>query len=390
MPHYMNEDRELIVSTVREFVENEVKPVAREIDTSDVFPLELFHRCGELGYTNINVPKEFGGSEIDLTTFSLIIEEISKESATLGMCLIAHAGLAATAVNYMGSDEQKAKWLVPMAQGTSVGAYCMTETTGLAERSMWSCRAVQDGDDWVINGKKIFCTNIEVSDYFVVLAVTGDTQPLVTPPSTLFMVEKDTPGFSIGQIEDKVGWRGSSTGILNFDEVRVPAQNMLGPLHMGATCAQTALFEMPSAGACALGIAEAAYEMAFNFALNRTVGDGQPYYMYFESMRTRLQEMKLDLEAMRSFIYNVTTMIDNGEIDAPIAYMMKAYCFRRAESICSQAIDLHGGLGVVIDTGVERLWRDAKVGMIGGGQYDNLLDLAGKLTGMAALAKQRA
>jgi alkylation response protein AidB-like acyl-CoA dehydrogenase len=387
MPHYLNEDRELIIATVREFVENEVKPQAKEIDRSDQFPLDLFRRCGELGLTNLYVPKEYGGSDLDLTTFSLIIEEISKECATLGMCLIAHAGLAATVVNYFGTDEQKKKWLVPLAKGEAIGVYCMTEPTGISDRSMWTCTATPDGEDWIIDGTKVFCTNIGVAEYYVVLAVTGPVGPTGQPATTYFMVEKDYPGFEVGQIEDKVGWRGSNSGVLYFRQVRVPQQNMLGPLHQAATLAQTALFEMPSAGACALGLAEAALAKAFAFALNRPLGNGQSYYMGYESMRTRLQEMRLDVEAMRSFIYDTTTNIDKGEVDAPTAYMMKAYCFKKAESVCSQAIDLHGGLGVVIDTGIERLWRDAKVGMIGGGQYDNLLDLSAKIVGLTALAK---
>lgn len=388
MPHYMNEDRELIRNIAREFAQKEVRPLVKEIEESDEFPVELFKRCGELGFTSINVPEEYGGSGIDLTTFTIIIEEISRECATLAMCLIAHAGLAATVVAYAGNDEQKKKWLTPIAKGESIAAYCMTEPSGNADQSMWTCTATKDGNDYVINGTKIFCTNIGVSDYYIVKTVTGDLNPATAEGNTYFMVEKDTPGFSVGKIEDKVGWRGSNTGTLYFKNVRVPAENMLGPFNMAnAACPQTVFFEMTSCGGCALGLAVEAYERAFAYSLSRVVKSGMPFYFHFGSMRSRLTLMKAEVEVLRSFVYDQTTRIDNGEINIALAVLVKAYAFQKAELVCSQAIDLHGGIGVVKDTGIERLWRDAKVGMIGGGQYDNLIDLAGLMLGQAGVPK---
>ncbi|HWQ74360.1 MAG TPA: acyl-CoA dehydrogenase family protein [Syntrophomonas sp.] len=383
MPHFMNEDRELIRNIAREFAEKEVRPLAAEIDRNETFPVELFKRCGELGFTSINVPEEYGGSGIDLTTFSIVIEEISKECATLGMCLIAHAALAVAVVAVGGSEQQKQKWLTPMASGEKIAAYCMTEPSGNADQSTWTCTATQDGDEYVINGTKIFCTNIGVSDYYIVKTVTGEYDPAAGAGNTYFMVEKGTPGFTVGKLEDKVGWRGSATGTLYFKNVRVPAENMIGPFNQANTAIPHPVFyEMTSAGACALGIAEKAYSKTHTYTLSRVVKSGLPFYFYFETMRTRIGEMKMNIEAMRSLIYNQTTMVDNGEIDMPTIIMVKPYCFKAAENICSVAIDLHGGVGVVKETGVEQLWRDAKVGMIGGGQYDNLIDMAALMLGM--------
>lgn len=389
MPHYMNEDRALIRNVAREFAEKEVRPVATEIDRSDRFPVELFKRCGELGFTSINVPEIYGGSGIDLTSFTIVVEEIAKESATLGIILVAHAGLAATVVAVLGTDEQKRKWLTPLAAGEKIGVYCMTEPTGNADPSMYSCTATKDGDDYIINGTKIFCTNIGVADYYVVKTVTGELNPAVGEGRTYFMVEKDTPGFSVGKIEDKLGWRGSNTGTLYFKNVRVPAGNMLGPFNRGdGACLQPVYYEMTSIGAVALGLAERAYEKTMSYVLARPVKSGLPFYFHFETMRTRLTEMKMNIEAMSSYIYTQTAMVDCGEIDLPASILVKPFCFGNAEKICSTAIDLHGGVGVVRETNIERLWRDAKVGTIGGGQSDNLMDMAGMMYGAAMMQRQ--
>ena len=382
MPHYMNEERELIRNIAREFTEKEVMPVAMEIDKNESFPIDLLKRCGELGFAGINVPEEYGGSGIDLTSFAIVIEELSKGCATLAMCLIGHAALATTAVNVAGTEEQKKKWLARLATVEGLAAYCMTEPTGNADQSLWSCKATKEGKDWVINGTKVFCTNIGVADYYIVMTVTDDLNNPKKSGHTYFMVEKGTPGLSIGKIEDKVGLRGSNTGTIYFKNVRVPEENMIGSINQAETVApQTLYFEMVASGASALGIAESAYEKAFTFSLQRTVRNDIPYYFNFELVRAKLTEMKMEIEALRSFVYDQTTRIDNNEVNLPIAILVKPYSFKKAEMICSLAVDLHGGLGVVKEVGVERLWRDAKIGMIAGGQYDYLIDLVGKILG---------
>ncbi|OPX94706.1 MAG: Acyl-CoA dehydrogenase [Pelotomaculum sp. PtaB.Bin104] len=384
MPHYMNEDRELIRNIAREFAEKEVRPLAAEIDKNETFPINLFKRCGKLGFTSINVQEEYGGNGIDLTTFSIVVEEISKECATLGMCLIAHAALALPILDVGGTVEQKKKWLTPLASGEKIVAYCMTEPSGNADPSTWTCTATKDGNEYVINGTKVFCTNIGAADYYIVKAVTGEFDRATGAGNTHFMVEKGTPGFTVGKIEDKVGWRGSATGTLYFKNVRVPAENLIGPFNQANTaCPQAFYYEMTSAGACALGIAEKAFDKTLAYTTARVVKTGVSFLMNFETMRTRIGEMKMDIEAMKGFVYNQSTMIDNGEIDMPIIMLLKPYCFKTSERVCSVAIDLHGGIGVVRETGVEKLWRDAKVGMIGGGQYDSLTDRAAFMMGMA-------
>jgi alkylation response protein AidB-like acyl-CoA dehydrogenase len=385
MAYYMTEERRRIVDNAREFAVNEVRPRAAEIDEKDQFPVDLFIRCGELGLTSINVGQEYGGSGIDLTTFTLGVEEISKECATLGLALIAHAPAAAMALSVQGTEEQKQRWLRPMASGTSIGAYCVTEPTGVADPSMWSCKATQDGDEWVIEGTKVFVSNIGVADFYVVKTVTGEYDAAAGAGETHFVVEKDTPGFRVEKIEDKLGWRGSNTGVLRFDGVRVPALNKLGGFNLAtAECPQIYYYEFVACGGVALGMCETAYEKAFQYALKRPTKSGAPYYFVYESMRTRLAAMRADVDALRGYIYDRTSRIDEGEISMGQSLLVKAYAWRVAERVCSQALDLHGAVGVVKGSGVEQLLRDAKVGQIGGGQYDMLLDAAGLALGAEA------
>jgi len=237
---------------------------------------------------------------------------------------------------------------------------------------MWSCTATKDGDDWVIDGTKIFVSNIGVADYYVVKTVTGEYDATTGAGQTHFMVEKGTPGFRVEKIEDKLGWRGSNTGVLRFDGVRVPALNKLGGFNLAtAECPHIYYCEFVACGGVALGMCETAYEMAFQYALKRPTKSGTPYYFVYESMRTRLAAMRADVDALRGYIYDRTSRIDEGEISMGHSLLVKAYAWRVAERVCSQAMDLHGAVGVVKGSGVERLLRDAKVGQIGGGQYEH-------------------
>ena len=380
MPVYMNEQRELIRASVREFADKELRPVSSKIDTEDAFPVELFKRAGELGFLDLAVPEEYGGAGMDLTSHCVVIEEIAKASATMAMCMIAHSGLAMTAVNVLGTPEQKAKWLEPLVTGRAIGVYCMTEPCGNGNDGAYSCKAVVDGGDLVINGTKIFCTNVGVADLFVVKAVTSDAK------CSYIMVEKGTPGLNVGKIEDKVGWRGSSTGVVNFDNVRVPMANLLGPINQGVDIAVQCVFnEMIACGACTLGISEEALDITLNYTSHRPHKDGVCFPFKFDVMRVRMAEARSKINAIRGATYLASMDYDAGKPDFINSVMVKPYSYKAAEEITSVCMDLHGGVGVVRDAVIERLWRDAKVGLIGGGQYDNLLSTCGAMMVMGAL-----
>lgn len=382
MEFYMTEERELIREAARDFAMREVAPQAEHIDRDDAYPLELMKRCGELGFMGIDVPEEYGGTGMSITDFAIICEEIGRKSGTLVATLMAHAGLAAPTLNLLGTPEQKQRWLIPLVQGEKIGALSKTEPSGNADNTLWTCRAVQDGDDWVINGTKVFCTNMSIADIYIVQAITDGPDPQTGAMEvTYFLVEKGTPGLEMGEVEDKLGWRGSNTGTVYYNDVRVPADHLIGKRGDAATCLVPTLYEMCVSGAASLGTASEAFDKAMNFALNRIHGNGTPYFFLYETMRTRLAAMYADIEALRSYTYSLCSDMESGDVDFAKAVLIKPWAYHTAEMVCSQAIDLHGGVGISVGTGAERLWRDAKVGLVGGGQYDILLDKAGMALG---------
>ena len=235
--------------------------------------------------------------------------------------------------------------------------------------------------DFCSNRSKIFCTNIGAADFYLVNAKTAETIDISKGyGASMFLIEKGTPGVNIEKIEDKIGWRGSSTGTITFKDVRVPATNLIFAEHYSLGM-QDARYELIAEGACALGIAEAAHEKALAFARSRVMPNGMPYYFMHETMRTRLSEMKMKIESMRGMTYMMADMFDKEENVMPDYILIKPYTAAMACDICSTAIDLFGGIGVCRDVDIERYWREAKVCMVGGGQYDIQLDNAGLVYG---------
>ena len=379
MPFFMNEDREAVVEVAREFAQKECAPLVREIEETDRFPLELFRRAGELGLVGLTIPEELGGSGMDLTTLCLVAEEISKVLPALGQIMMSHTGLSLMALQQIQDKEVMKEWLPKAAQGQAIGVCCLTEPCGNSDMSGWKTTAVKDGDEWVINGGKIFCTNVGAADYYIVSAKTDEFDFPMLYGATGFFVPKGTPGVTVGHIEDKIGWRGSSTGSIYFNEVRVPDAWRIGPEHLQLTCWDSRP-ELIAEGACGLGIAEAAYEATLKFAKERLLPNGVPFYYAHQTMRTRITEMKMKIEAMRGFVYMFADMADRGENVVPDFMLIKPYTASVAQEICSVAIDLHGGIGVCRDYDIERYWREAKIMMIGGGQYDMNIDRASLMT----------
>lgn len=375
MEFYLNDEREIVRNAVREFTDREVRPLAEKIDQEDYFPTELFRRMGELGFLDLFVPEEYGGNNADLTTFCIVVEEVSKASATLGMSLIAHSCLSQGLVTLMPDCELKRRVLPELVSGQKIGCTSSTEPCGYGNQTAYATRAVSDGDDFVITGQKVFATNIGAADYYFVDCVLDEPGP-----RGLILVEKGTPGFTIGESEDKVGWRGSNSGTLYFDNVRVPQTNLVSK---DSTIA--GYFEVVACGACALGISEEAYDMLWNYAMQRMHASGKPYPLEYQVMRIRMMENLAKINAIRSMTYAETANNDTGTPNLVNGFLIKPTCFQYAEEITSQSMNLFGGVGVVKGTGIERLWRDAKVGLIGGAAYDLCLDTASmvRIAGLA-------
>lgn len=372
---YLTEERQAILDTVREFVRTEVVPRAQEIDRTSEFPMDLFKRAGELGLLGVTVPEEFGGLGADQTTSALIYEEIATASPVLTVAMGAHSFLAGGLIQMLGTDEQKKQYLAPAATGELLLACGSTEAVGGDNQVEFSTRAVFDGDDWVLDGGKVLICNIGVADVYVVIAVTGDVDPVTKTGLSALLVPAGTPGLGIGRHENKLGWHGSATGSLSFTGCRVPKENLLGPLG-GCLPAMfvSATAEFLSCGPVSLGVAEGAYRMALAYSLERTQ-QGQSMFDRFQVTRHKLARMWGEIESLRALVYSTYAERDRGQLTLAQGRLLKIKGAEVSEYVAREAIQLFGGVGTVVDTGVERYWRDAKVMAIGGASVEALTEV---------------
>ena len=375
MPFFMNEERQMVQDLARQFAEKELAPIVEKIDVEDIFPEEQFRKLGELGLLGFGIPEEDGGNGLDTTAMCLVAEEFSKVLPAFAQILMSHSGICVHYLPHLVDDKMREKYLRGACDGTYIGVSCITEPCGNSDMTGQRSRAVRDGDDWIINGEKIFCTNVGAADFYIAVVITTDLDLAHAKGWTAFLVPKGTPGVTVTHIEDKIGWRGSSTGSILFEDVRVPDSWRIGPADYYFTLDGTP--ELIAEGACALGIAEAAYEAVKDYAKQRRLPNGIPFYYAHGTMRTRITEMRMKIEAMRGMVYMIADKFDKGENVVPEFLLVKPYTASCSQDICSVAIDLLGGNGVCRDMKIEKWWREAKVCMIGGGQYDILLDQAG-------------
>lgn len=383
---YLNDERSLLKETVRSFAESGVRPHVMEHERDNSFPLEEFKKAGELGLLGINLPEEYGGMGSDWVTLAVAMEEIARVSPVLCVAMGAHSQLAAGLIASLGTPEQKERWLRPAATGEIVLSCGQTEAVGGANQLEYTTTARLDGDEWVINGGKVLVSNIGVADWYVILVVTGEIDPVTKSGFSAMMIPKGAPGLSVGAWEHKLGWHGSATGSLEFANVRVPKDHLLGSegqalmaMFMSATA------EFMTCGPMGLGIAEGAYDMAFDYALTRKQR-GQSLYDQFQTVRFRLAEMWMDIESLRALVYQVHAMRDEGAPCLAEGRMLKCKGSEIAERVARNAIQVYGGLGVISDVGLERYWRDAKVLAIGGASVEYLTETIAHLNERAALA----
>lgn len=371
---YLTEDREAILNAVREFVAKEVAPIAMQVDRAGEFPLGLFKRAGELGLLGVTVPTEFGGIGADQTTHALILEEIAKTLPVLTVAMGAHSLLAGGLIEMLGTTEQKKRYLVPAASGETVLACASTEAAGGSNQVEFSTRAVLDGDEWVLDGCKVLISNIGVADLYVVIAVTSDVDPITKTGLSVFVVPAGTPGLGVGKPENKLGWHGSATGSISFTGCRIPKENLLGPLG-GALPAMfvSVTAEFLSCGPVSLGIAEGAYAMALAYSLEREQ-QGLTLFDRFQVTRHKLVRMYGEIESLRALVYSTYAERDRGELCLAQGRLLKVKGAEVSEYVAREAIQLFGGAGTIVETGVERYWRDAKVMAVGGGSVEALVD----------------
>ena len=358
----------------RDFAEKEVAPIAIEIDENHRFPEENVAKMQELGFFGIPFDEEYGGIGLDTLTYVLCVEELSKCCASTGVIVSAHTSLCADAINKFGTEEQKEKYLTPLASGEKLGAFALTEPDAGTDASGQKTVAVKDGDEYVLNGTKIFITNAGHADTYVVFAMTDKSQG--TKGISAFIVEKGTPGFDFGTKEDKMGIKASSTMELVFRDCRIPAANLLGEEGKGFKYAmQTLDGGRIGIAAQALGIAEGALNKAIKYVKERQQF-GRPIAK-FQNTQFKIAEMAIEIEAARHLVYKAATLKDAGENYSVAAAEAKLKAARTAMDVTTKAVQLFGGYGYSKEYEVERMMRDAKITEIYEGTSEVMLMVVG-------------
>ena len=354
----LNEEQRMIQEMARNFAEKEVAPVAAHLDESHEFPVDLTKQMGELGLMGVAVPEEYGGAGMDYICYVVALEEICAACANTGVVMSANNSLACGPVLANGTHEQKEKFLAPMAAGEKIGCFGLTEPSAGSDAANQKTTAVLKGDEWLINGNKIFITNATDADIAVIFAVTDKEKK--HRGISAFIVEKGTPGFSIGKVEKKLGLNASGTAELVFEDCRIPKDQLLGELGAGFKIAlQTLDGGRIGIAAQAVGIARAAMEQSAKYALEREQF-GQPIAK-FQAIQWMLADMATEIDAARLLTYRAAYLQSAKQRYSQESAMAKLFASETAMKTATKAVQIHGGYGYTKDYVVERLFRDAKI-----------------------------
>ena len=358
MDFVLSKEQEMARQLFRDFAEKEVKPLAAIIDEEERFPYESIPKLARYGFMGIPFPKEYGGQGCDTLTYILCVEEISRVCASHGDTLSAHVSLGAHPIYKFGTEEQKQKYLVPLAKGEKLGAFGLTEPNAGTDASGQQTKAVLEGDHYILNGSKIFITNGGDADIYVIFAMTDKTKG--NKGISAFIVEKGTPGFTFGKKETKMGIRGSSTRELVFENCVIPKENLLGQEGKGFSIAmQTLDGGRIGIGAQALGIAQGAFDEAVKYAKERKQF-GRPISK-FQNTSFLLADMKTRIEAARLLVYSAAVAKDTKKRFSEEAAMAKLFASETAMWVTTKTVQVFGGYGYTRDYPVERMMRDAKI-----------------------------
>ncbi|RHW40223.1 acyl-CoA dehydrogenase [Neobacillus notoginsengisoli] len=357
----LSEEHEMIRKMVRDFARNEVAPTAAERDEEERFDREIFDKMAELGLTGIPWPEEYGGIGSDYLAYCIAVEELSRVCASTGVTLSAHTSLAGWPIYKFGSEEQKQKYLRPMAEGSKIGAYGLTEPGSGSDAGAMKTTARLDGDHYVLNGAKIFITNGGIADIYVVFALTDPTSK--QRGTTAFIIEKDSPGFSVGKKEKKLGIRSSPTTEIIFEDCRVPVENRLGEEGEGFKIAMMTLDGGRNGiAAQAVGIAQGALDAAVDYAKERHQF-GKPIAAN-QGISFKLADMATATEASRLLTYQAAWLESEGLPYSKASAMAKLFAGDTAMNVTTEAVQVFGGYGYTKDYPVERFMRDAKITQI--------------------------
>jgi alkylation response protein AidB-like acyl-CoA dehydrogenase len=364
MDFQLTDEQHMIQELAREFAEKEIAPYAAQWDESCEFPWEAIRKLAELNLLGTVFPPAYGGAGLDYVSYALVVEELARVDGSIGIIVASHTSLCCNHLYTAGTDAQRVHFLTPLARGEKLGAWGLTEPNAGSDASGTQTSAVLDGDEWVLNGSKIFITQGSVADIYVLMAATDASQK--QHGISAFIVERGTPGLSAIPMKNKFGVRASDTAQLTLDNVRLPKDNLLGEVNQGFIDTLKILDGgRISIAAMALGIGRGAYEEALKYAQQREQF-GQPIAQ-FQAIQSKLADMATELDAARLLIWRAAWLQDQGRRVTKESAMAKLYASEAATRACNQALQVHGGYGYMKDYPVERYLRDAKICEIGEG-----------------------
>ena len=358
----LDKKHEMARSLFRDFAENEVKPLAQEVDETEQFPVETVKKMARYGFMGIPIPKQYGGQGCDILTYAMCVEELSKVCGTTGVIVSAHTSLCMDPILTFGTEEQKMKYLPDLASGKKLGAFGLTEPGAGTDAQGQQTKAVLEGDEWVLNGSKCFITNGKYADVYIVIAVTGmiEKRGRMMKEISAFIVEKGTPGFTFGVKEKKMGIRGSATYELIFQDCRIPKDALLGQKGKGFNIAMHTLDGgRIGIAAQALGIAEGALERTVDYVKERKQFGRS--LAQFQNTQFQLADMATRAEAAQLLVYKAAMAKQTQAQYGVEAAKAKLFAAEAAMAITTKAVQLHGGYGYIREYDVERMMRDAKI-----------------------------
>lgn len=360
----LNDERTAIKETIREFAENNIRPVVMEYDESQKFPMEIMQQLGQLGFLGILIPEEFGGAGLGYTEYALVVEELAKVDPSISLSLAAHNGLCTNHLYKFGSEEQRKKYLPDLTSGKKLGMWGLTEPASGSDAAGMQTTAVKDGDYYILNGTKTFITHGTVGKIGVMMAITDKEKG--KKGISAFIVEKGWEGFNIGKKENKLGMRASDTTQLSFENCKVPAENLLGEEGEGFIQALKILEGgRISIAALSVGLAQGCLDACLKYSRERKQFGKS--LNEFQAIQFKLSEMATNIEAARLLTYRAAAMRDNKQPNMREAAMAKLFASEIAEKASSEAVQIFGGYGFIKDYPVEKFYRDVKLCTIGEG-----------------------
>jgi alkylation response protein AidB-like acyl-CoA dehydrogenase len=359
MEYELPEDIKMLRQAIREFAEKEVAPIASAIDEEERVPFEVLKKAGELGLMGVPFPEKYGGADAGVVGYCVLMEEINRKCASTATIIGAHAQLCAMSIYLSGSEEQKNRYLKALCEGRKLGAWALTEPNAGSDAAHIRTTATRQGDDWVLNGSKMWITNGSFADVLVVFAAT-DRSLGARGGITAFIIEKDFSGFKVGKVEPKMGLRASHTASLFFEDCQVSSANVLGQVGQGfAIAMQTLDIGRCGLGASSLGSAKEAYELSLKYAVERQQF-GRPI-ADFQAIQFKLADMAVKIYTMEQVVYDCAKKVDRGENATLESSIVKLYCTDSASQVIDEAIQIHGGMGFSRELPLERMYRDARV-----------------------------